>query len=167
MTLHIAQQTCRKCGFVALEKGVRFRCPECHTENRPNRQTLPTGRAHTETLRDLSGSKRHLRVVTPPNEGRPKTRGECADGPRPCPWVSCRHHLAYEISPAGGLKEKFPGLELEDMPETCSLDVADSGPAALDSVGYLMNVTQERVRQIEAAALDSFRSALVFTKDDI
>lgn len=23
---------------------------------------------------------------------RPQTRGDCVDGPRPCPWVGCRHH---------------------------------------------------------------------------
>ena len=159
-------QTCRKCGALAVAKTVRFRCPECHAENRPNRKSLGA-RAHTEKLRDLKAKKRHLHVVSAPNEGRPMTRGECVDGPRPCPWVSCRHHLAYEVSPAGGLKEKFPGLELEQLPQTCSLDVADTGGMALDGVGALLNVTQERVRQIERSALESFRDALVFTKDDI
>jgi len=124
-------------------------------------------RAHTEKLRDLKVKKHHLHVVTAPNEGRPKTRGDCIDGPRPCPWISCRHHLAYEISFAGGLKEKFPGLELEQLPQTCSLDVADQGESTLDDVAVLMNVVAERVRQIEEQALDSFKRALVFTEDDL
>ena len=29
---------------------------------------------------------------------RPKTRGECQGGQRPCPWVACRHNLLIEIS---------------------------------------------------------------------
>lgn len=29
---------------------------------------------------------------------RPRTRAECIDGPRPCPWASCRHHLLLEIA---------------------------------------------------------------------
>jgi DNA-directed RNA polymerase sigma subunit (sigma70/sigma32) len=53
------------------------------------------------------------------------------------------------------------------MPQTCSLDVADNGTLGLDGVAYLLNVTTERARQIETAALESFRDALVFTKDDI
>ncbi len=28
---------------------------------------------------------------------RPRTRGDCADGPRPCPWYRCRHHLGLEV----------------------------------------------------------------------
>ena len=31
---------------------------------------------------------------------RPLTRAECKDGPRPCPWVSCRHHLLLEVASA-------------------------------------------------------------------
>ena len=31
---------------------------------------------------------------------RPITRADCIDGPRPCPWVSCRHHLLLEIAAA-------------------------------------------------------------------
>jgi hypothetical protein len=40
--------------------------------------------------------------------------------------VSCRHHLALDVSPNGrAVTLNFE--ELEDMVETCSLDVADSG----------------------------------------
>ena len=24
---------------------------------------------------------------------RPRTRADCLKGPRPCPWIMCRHHL--------------------------------------------------------------------------
>lgn len=49
------------------------------------------------------------------------------------------------------MKITFPSLELEEMPATCSLDVADEGGATLEQVALLLNVTRERVRQILAA----------------
>jgi hypothetical protein len=30
---------------------------------------------------------------------RPRTRAECKDEPRPCPWVACKHHLYLDINP--------------------------------------------------------------------
>ena len=33
---------------------------------------------------------------------RPKTRGGGADGPRPCPWYGCKHHLGLDVHPAAG-----------------------------------------------------------------
>lgn len=84
--------------------------------------------------------------------GRPRTRGECEDGPRPCPWVSCRHHLYLEVNDRT-VKINFPGLEIEELVETCALDVADRGGLSLEDVGPLINVTRERIRQIELSAL--------------
>jgi hypothetical protein len=85
---------------------------------------------------------------------RPRTRGECRWGPRPCPWVSCRHHLYLDVNPrTGTLKINFPHLDLSEMPETCALDVAERGGLTLDTIGRLMNLTRERVRQMERAAL--------------
>ena len=69
--------------------------------------------------------------------GRPKTRGECVDAPRPCTWESCRYHLGDGNSAAA----------------TCCLDVADRGGATLDEIGEILHIEGERVRQIEAHAL--------------
>jgi hypothetical protein len=87
---------------------------------------------------------------------RPRTRGDCAGGERPCPWVGCKYHLAVEVSCAGGLKLAFPGVELEDMVETCALDVADAGGATLEQCGQLLGITRERIRQVQARALQRF-----------
>lgn len=84
---------------------------------------------------------------------RPRTRGDCANGPRPCPYASCRHHLFVDTNRAGGLKLNFPDLDLAEMSDTCALDVADRGGASLEDVGALMNVTREAVRLIELRAL--------------
>lgn len=84
---------------------------------------------------------------------RPRTRGECKDGPRPCPWVSCRHHLYLDVSPrTGALKLNRPDLQPEEMVESCALDVADRGATTLEEVGAIMNLTRERIRQVEVKA---------------
>lgn len=85
---------------------------------------------------------------------RPKKRGDCERGERPCPFVSCKYHLALEVDPKrGSIKIRFPDLDVDELPETCALDVADGGPQTLDRTGELMNMTRERVRQIENTAL--------------
>jgi len=60
---------------------------------------------------------------------------------RPCPYTACRHHLA------NGEGEKF--ARRQDCSESCSLDVAERGGATLETVGKILGLTRERVRQIE------------------
>lgn len=38
---------------------------------------------------------------TQPLPSRPQTRGDCKDGIRPCPWMSCHHHLLTLVSQGG------------------------------------------------------------------
>ena len=81
---------------------------------------------------------------------KPKTRAECAQGERPCPFVSCKHHLYLDVSAkTGAIKLNFPDLEVWEMTETCALDVADRGGTTLEEVGAIMNLTRERIRQVE------------------
>lgn len=85
---------------------------------------------------------------------RPRTRGDCAGGSRPCPWISCRHHLYLDVdSQTGAVKLNFPDADLSDLRETCSLDVADRGGVTLDVIGQLLNVTHEAARLTEVRAL--------------
>jgi hypothetical protein len=90
----------------------------------------------------------------------PATRAECEDGPRPCPYVSCRHNLYLDVSKGtGSIKLNFPQLEPGDMTESCSLDVAQRGGATLEEVGKIVNLTRERVRQVEVRAEAKMRRA--------
>jgi hypothetical protein len=85
---------------------------------------------------------------------RPKARSECADGPRPCPHVSCRHHLYLDVSPkTGAIKLNFPDLEPWELGMSCALDIAEDGGRTLEDVGEIMNLTRERIRQLELKAL--------------
>lgn len=88
---------------------------------------------------------------------RPKKRWQCEQGDRPCPFLTCRHHLAVEVTAAGGLKLNHPDTELEELPDTCALDVAERGGVTLDEVARRLNVTRERIRQEEVAAVLKFR----------
>ena len=53
----------------------------------------------------------------------------------------------------GAIKLNFPDLEVWEMTETCALDVADRGGTTLEEVGAIMNLTRERIRQVEVKAL--------------
>ncbi len=85
---------------------------------------------------------------------KPMARAECAEGPRPCPYVSCKHHLFIDVSPrTGAIKLNFPDLEVWELGESCALDISDRGGTTLEDVGAIMNLTRERIRQVEVKAL--------------
>jgi hypothetical protein len=85
---------------------------------------------------------------------KPTTREDCAQGQRPCPFVSCKHHLYLDASArTGAIKLNFPDLEVWEMTESCALDVADRAGTTLEEVGAIMNLTRERVRQVEVQGL--------------
>ena len=83
----------------------------------------------------------HTYLGTP----RPRTRGDCATVPRPCPYVGCHHNLWSEVCIRGRYVPPW------EMPPDCScaLDVADMGGLTMEEVGTVLGVTRERVRQIE------------------
>jgi hypothetical protein len=85
---------------------------------------------------------------------RPRTRSDCATGPRPCLFVSCKYHLYLDVNPrTGSVKLNFPDKEIWELTETCALDVADRGGITLEEVGAIMNLTRERVRQVETRGI--------------
>ncbi len=85
---------------------------------------------------------------------RPQSRGECSAEARPCPFVTCKFHLYLDVNPeTGSIKLNFPDLEVSDMKETCALDVADRGGITLEEVGEILNLTRERIRQVEVRGL--------------
>ena len=89
---------------------------------------------------------------------RPSSRAECRSMARPCPFVSCRHHLYLEVNEdTGSIKLNFPDMELTELPETCALDVADRGGVTLEEIGEILNLTRERIRQVEARGLERLR----------
>ncbi len=113
-------------------------------------------RARTISVKRMTKKELEIgRMLFPESDyWKPRTRAECADGPRPCPFVSCSHHLYIDVSPrTGAIKLNFPDLEVWEMAESCALDVADRGGTTLEDVGAIMNLTRERIRQVEVKAL--------------
>ena len=99
-------------------------------------------------------------------EQRPIQREECAKAPRPCLYVSCKYHLYLDVNPVtGSIKLNFPDKEVWELDETCSLDIADKGGITLEEVGEIMNLTRERIRQVEASVLTKLKHAK--GKDDM
>lgn len=96
--------------------------------------------------------------------GKPKTRAACErrglGTRRPCPYVSCKYHVAVEVTDAGSIKHAHPGLPVGEHKHTCTLALADKGGMTLEEVGAILNTTSERVRQIEGDALAKVRAAL-------
>lgn len=91
---------------------------------------------------------------------RPRTRGDCANLSGYCPYVGCKFNLYLSVNPeTGGIKLSFPDLEVWELEETCALDVADKGGGTLKEVGEIMNLTRERIRQIEVSGLKKLKKA--------
>ncbi len=84
----------------------------------------------------------------------PRLRSDCADGPRPCPWVRCGWHALWTRPKAERYGDPEEVAELvAGMTGSCVLDVADQDGATLGVVGEVMGITRERARQLEAKAL--------------
>lgn len=89
---------------------------------------------------------------------RPNTREQCRNDKRPCLYVSCRYHLYLDVNPVtGSIKINFPDKEVWQLAETCALDVAERGGITLEEVGDIMNLTRERIRQVEVSGLEKLR----------
>ena len=141
-------------GALALDAG-----PEAPAVTREQRRSRRKRAIRAKTISVKRMTKRELelgRMLFPEVDDieRPRTRAECSDAPRPCPYVSCKHHLFLDVSArTGAIKLNFPDLEVWEMSETCALDVADRGGTTLEEVGAIMNLTRERIRQVEVKGL--------------
>lgn len=79
-----------------------------------------------EELEELEDIKRELGVGE--DLGRPKTRADCANVPRPCPFVGCRYNTYLDVLPNGVIQYRHQGKEPCDInPQlSCALDIAES-----------------------------------------
>lgn len=125
------------------------------------RRRRSRSRARTISIRRLSKAElnRGRQLFPEMDYWKPSTRAECRDMDRPCPFVSCKYHLYIDVHPVrGSIKLNFPDVEVWEMTETCALDVADRGGITLEEVGEIMNLTRERVRQVETAGLSKLEA---------
>jgi Sigma-70, region 4 len=141
-------------GALALDAGAAP-VPVTREQRRSRRKRAI--RARTISVKRMTKRELELgRMLYPEVEKieHPRTRADCVGGERPCPFVSCKHHLYLDVSArTGAIKLNFPDLEVWEMTETCALDVADRGGTTLEEVGAIMNLTRERIRQVEVKGL--------------
>ncbi len=141
-------------GALALQAAVE--APPVTREQRRSRRKRAV-RARTISVKRMTKRELELgRLLYPETDEaeRPVTRADCVSGARPCPYVSCKHHLYLDVSArTGAIKLNFPDLEVWEMTETCALDIADRGGTTLEEVGAIMNLTRERIRQVEVKGL--------------
>ena len=98
-------------------------------------------------------------IIREIDAARPRSRADCACAQRPCMFISCKHHLYLDVNPStGSIKLNFPDKEVWEIGETCALDVADRGGITLEEVGSIMNLTRERIRQVETRGLLKLRA---------
>jgi hypothetical protein len=139
--------------------------PASHVRARRGRREVKAQVINVDRL-----SKRELdagRTLYPEDEHadvqRPATRGGCVGEARPCPFVACPYHLYLDVNPrSGAVKINFPDLEPDELVESCALDVADRGGETLENIGAIMNLTRERVRQVEMKAIAKLQGSSAF-----
>ena len=153
-----------------------------NTERRVNREgtrayTISIKRLAKRELRRTELELARLDAEHGPLEPRPRTWGECqARGlgtVRPCAYVSCGYNLALDVNErTGGIKINHPdaldpedgALDVRCLPETCALaaierrddspiDRRSDADTALEQIGEWLNISRERVRQIETKGL--------------
>ncbi len=135
-----------------------------------NTRTEPLARVLTA---DREETKKWLPIYDEYAASRPKTRGDCENGERPCPWISCSANAYLDVKEHGkSITYNFPNIEPEDMKpnRSCTLDIADWGGASLTDIAAMMNLTRERVRQIQEIAIRKVRrhsSILAEFPDDL
>ncbi|HRI08668.1 MAG TPA: sigma factor-like helix-turn-helix DNA-binding protein [Nannocystaceae bacterium] len=126
------------------------------------RPIVRRARAKTIAMKRLTKEELRIGALLYPERSywRPKTRGECANVSRPCPYVSCKYHLYIDVNPStGSIKINFPDLEVWELTHSCALDVAGQGGITLEEVGEILNLTRERIRQVEVRGLLKLREA--------
>lgn len=98
----------------------------------------------------------HLPVIQ-----RPRTRGECADVPRPCPFVGCRQNLFLEVKRTGRIALASSWKEPGDVdPEwSCALDVADRGGSTLLAIGQAWGYSRQWIEIVEKGAIEKLRAS--------
>ena len=105
--------------------------------------------------------------VFPIHTGVPPDRAACVDGPRPCSFIKCRHHLYLELGtdrPGRRVDGRAPLTTVRaawldvPVPPSCALDVADAVAARgeapeMRELARAVGLKPSRLRGILASAL--------------
>ena len=146
----------------AKKIGVEFEIDVGEGVGRRNTRRKRPVRARTIPIKKMTKEQIRLGQILYPevDHERPSMRAQCESGERPCPFVSCKYHLYLDVNPeTGSIKLNFPDVEVWEMQDTCALDIAERGGVTLEEVGEIMNLTRERIRQLEMSGLSKLHLA--------
>lgn len=122
----------------------------------PPPAVVPT-HVHDSQRKQIFEYKRALaidRFLYPEHVERPRTRADCVDGLRPCPYVACRYNMYLDVLPGGTVR--FLWDQPWDVPphQSCALDLAERGGMILEDLGAVFGMTRERAGQVELIAFE-------------
>jgi hypothetical protein len=80
---------------------------------------------------------------------------EREDGP--CKYILCKNHPATSVNKSGRIIVHHPYISLTDMRYTC---ISDLGDSTLEEVGRIMNLTRERIRQLEEKGCEKLNGTM-------
>jgi len=163
-----ARGLCGQCGERPIERwGLCSQCQAAAAVRVAKRRAQTGGRAKTYSRNAVEAQVLAARqddetapLSAAEESGRPRVRSECADGPRPCPWWSCRYHLGCSVDEHGRLTITWPELEPDQIPHSCALDEAARGGMLLEDVADRLNASRQRAQQVEILACASTYRAL-------
>lgn len=151
-----------KLGSKRFNRTVAEHCDHCETcwrlieQHLPKRlRDRPDGQMMAAFYPDVDPDERHV----------PQTRAECINGIRPCPWLSCRHHLWSDEHT--GIEARVLSLPVIGAP-SCTLDEVAENPQGLTptEIGRRIQRRPEDVAENLESALAKLRDAGVFDVED-
>jgi hypothetical protein len=75
---------------------------------------------------------------------RPRTRGDCIDGPRPCPFAGCRWHLGLRVQKNGTILVSLPAADYRETDKGRCLNPRKV-PGGIAEITRLIEVAAEHV----------------------
>ena len=104
------------------------------------------------------------RLLYPEKPDRPKTRNDCRDGCRPCPFVGCFWNMYLTVTGAGSIRFRFPLLEPWEVPpeKSCLFDIIEANPDGVSQyrIEEYFGATRQRAQQVEKMGLTAMRQNL-------
>lgn len=161
MTIQISTGlSCSICGSPLPPRRTVFCSAACALTARKSRQIARrrNGRPRARTTAPKRLTRELMRSWDPPDADLAAAAAErpldCPGRDGPCPWAGCRYHLYLDVNQrTGSIKINFPGIEPEELDDPCSLAIARRGALTLEETGARMNLTRERIRQVEQQGL--------------
>ncbi len=106
--------------------------------------------------------------ASPPTPTRPRTRGDCLAGPRPCPWIGCKWHLCWERRDIKRviMSDAHPAMAaslIMSMDQTCVLDVSEA-PRSDREVGAVLGITHQAVAQACQRGMTKLRAKQILRR---